>query len=253
MKGMKMIDFINYKDWKIYFLKSNNEYKKFGRKIVDKNYKVLDILKNTERNYVAVIVLNDKKYVLKEFRSEIVIPQRRLQTFLKKGEALTTLQNSAEAMKEGIVELVKPLIAIVNKKICIQKSYLLMEYIEGEKLKSVQDIYDVIKITKKIHNLNRYHGDLNTSNFIKTEIGMRVFDTQMKKEKLWFKRSRDLLLLKEDLLVLELNIDVEKLYDTLPMKFEYKLGKICRKLKKIKMIQIIRDYKKKLRKKGWKI
>lgn len=242
-----------YKGWKIYsapFLSN----KLIGEKIIDNNFDVINILKDTKRNYVAIVEIDNTKYVLKEFRSEIIIPQRRVMTFFKDGEALTTLKNGLEALEEGIIELVKPLIALVNRKGTIGKSYLLMEYIDGNKIQTKKDVEKIIKIIKKVHNLGRYHGDLNTSNFIRVDKDIKIIDTQMKKEKyFWLKRSRDFLILKEDSLVLELKISLNELYPEILEKREYLLARILRKIKKLKVIEYIRKKKKKLREKGWKI
>lgn len=247
----RRIEHIRYNSYDLYSKVNNFIY--FGKKIVDENYKIIKILKNTKRNYVAIIEIENKKYILKEFRSEVVIPQRKIQTILKKGEAINTLINGIEAIEEGIVELVKPLVAVVKKKLMIEKSYLLMEYIDGENLKTIEDIDEVIKIIKKVHLLGRYHGDLNTSNFIKNKGKIIILDTQMKKEKkIFFKRAYDIFTLKEDLLVKFLNYDIEKKYKIPKGIFPF-LAKFIKNLKKTKFINKIREIKSKLREKGIKI
>lgn len=245
-----------YKEWKIYspFCKEEILLENIGERIVDNNFKVVKILKDTKRNYVAIIEIEKIKYILKEFRSEVIIPQRHIQTIFKSGEALTTLKNGLEAIEEGITELVKPLVAIVKRNKMIEKSYLLMEYIEGETLKTNEDIEKVIYFTKKIHNLGRYHGDLNTSNFIKINTGIKVIDTQMKKEKyLFFKRGYDILTLNEDLLVKCLEYNILEKYKIKNNSIGYSLAKILKKIKNIKIVKVIKCKKKKLREKGWKI
>lgn len=244
----------SYDGWKVYFPKGKNNYKDIAVDIINKNYVIENIFKNTERNYVALIQLSGKKYILKEFKSEIVIPQRRFQTIFKGGEALNTLRNGIIVIEKGLNELVQPLVALIRRGVFIEQSFLVMEYVEGEKLKTVDDIEQVLNITKKIHLLGRYHGDLNTSNFIKTKKGIKILDTQMKEEKiLWFNRARDLLILREDLLVIELKVDVEKLYPKMSKSYCYKIGMFFRKIKKLKLFEWIRKKKKILRKKGWKI
>ena len=245
-----------YSEWKIYYpcIKNENFLKELGEKIIDNNFKIINILKDTRRNYVAIIQINNIKYILKEFRSETIIPQRKIQTFFKKGEALTTLENGLEVIEEGVFELVKPIVAVVKRKKLIEKSYLLMEYIEAEILTNKEDIIQVVKLTKKFHKIGRYHGDLNTSNFLKTKNGLKIIDTQMKKEKkLWIKRVNDILILKEDLLVLELKLEIENYYPEIKLKKGYFLAKFLRKIKKLKIIKYIRKQKKILREKGWKI
>ena len=202
-----------YKEYKIYFPEEKLEREELGKSIIDNNFKTIKILKDTKRNYVAIIEIENKKYILKEFRSEVVIPQRKIQTFLKIGEALRTLINGLSAIEEGIDELVEPLLAIVKKKIFIEKSFLLMEYIDGDILRTKEDIDKVIEIIKKVHGLGRYHGDLNTSNFIKVNDSLKIIDTQMKKEKIWnFKKIYDIFTLKEDLLVKMLNYHIKNNY-----------------------------------------
>lgn len=243
-----------YKGYSIYFPTTNLERKEYGENIIDNNFKVLKVLKDTKRNYVAIVEIKNKKYILKEFRSEVVIPQRKIQTIFKEGEALKTLKNGYAAINEGINELVEPILAVVKKGIFIEKSFLLMEYIEGNILRTEEDVDKVIEIIKKVHNIGRYHGDLNTSNFIKINDELKIIDTQMKKEKFWnFKKVYDILTLKEDLLVLELKYDIEKKYILNKKSLSFILANFLKKTKKLKFVEAFRNLKKNLRKKGWKI
>ncbi|MGO5425735.1 lipopolysaccharide core heptose(II) kinase RfaY [Fusobacterium mortiferum] len=243
-----------YKEYKIYFPEEKLEREELGKSIIDNNFKTIKILKDTKRNYVAIIEIENKKYILKEFRSEVVIPQRKIQTFLKIGEALRTLINGLSAIEEGIDELVEPLLAIVKKKIFIEKSFLLMEYIDGDILRTKEDIDKVIEIIKKVHGLGRYHGDLNTSNFIKVNDSLKIIDTQMKKEKIWnFKKIYDIFTLKEDLLVKMLNYHIKNNYVIENKRISYMFVFIVKKIKRSNLIEKFREFKKKMRKKGWKI
>ena len=125
---------------------------------------------------------------------------------------------------------------------------------EGNILRTEEDIDKVIKIIKKVHNIGRYHGDLNTSNFIKINDGLKIIDTQMKKEKFWnFKKVYDILTLKEDLLVLELKYEIEKKYILNKKSLSFILANFLKKTKKLKFVEAFRNLKKDLRKKGWKI
>ena len=173
-----------YLDWKIFFSQTESNVMTLGKIILDKKCKIKKIYKDTKRNYVAQIEIENKYYILKEFRSEVIIPQRKIQTLFKKGEALNTLINTTEAIELGIEELVKPIIALVKKNLTIKQSYLLMEYVEGEKISSIEDIDKILELVEKIHKNKIYHGDLNTSNFIKEGNKIRILDTQSKKEKI---------------------------------------------------------------------
>ena len=158
------------------------------------------------------------------------------------------------AIEEGIDELVEPLLAIVKKKIFIEKSFLLMEYIDGDILRTKEDIDKVIEIIKKVHGLGRYHGDLNTSNFIKVNDSLKIIDTQMKKEKIWnFKKIYDIFTLKEDLLVKMLNYHIKNNYVIENKRISYMFVFIVKKIKRSNLIEKFREFKKKMRKKGWKI
>ena len=129
-----------------------------------------------------------------------------------------------------------------------------MEYIDGNILRTNEDIDKVIEIIKKVHKLGRYHGDLNTSNFVKIENKIKMIDTQMKKEKyLYFKRIYDIFTLKEDLLVKELRYNVDMKYSINKKGFSYILVFILKKIKRSNFIEKFRNLKKDLRKKGWRI
>lgn len=244
----------NYLDWKIFFFHVRKNAIRLGEIILEDKYKIKKVFKDTERNYVAQIEIENKYYILKEFRSEVIIPQRKIQTLLKKGEALSTLINTTEAIELGIKELVKPIIALVKKRGTIKKSYLLMEYIEGKKISTIEDIDKIMNLVEKMHKLGVYHGDLNTSNFIKEGNKVRILDTQGKKEKIGnFKRWYDILTLENDNLVKELNYNVRKNYYLEEKDVWFYLAYLLKNFKNIKLVKKIKAKKKELRRKGWKI
>lgn len=246
-----MIKNIKHKEFKIYF--KNEENFELGKKILDKKYKVLSIYKDTERNYVAKIEIENKKYVIKSPKSEIIIPQRRIQSILKKGEGLTSFYNIDNLEKIGINDFIKPLTILIKKNLFLKESFILMEYIEGDVIRTEKDIDEIVEIVKKIHKKGIYHGDLNTSNFIKTKNGIKIIDSQAKREKLWnFKRAYDILTLKEDLLVLMLNYDIDKKYK-IKKDIGYLLAYFIKNFKKNRIVKKIRFLKSWLRSKGVKI
>lgn len=243
-----------YLDWKIFFFESKNSVVDLGKLILDNNYIVKKVIKDTKRNYVAQIKIKNKNYILKEFRSELIIPQRRIQTIFKLGEALSTLINTRKAIESGMSELVTPILALVKKKGTIKKSYLLMEYIAGEKILSTEDINKIMKLTEKMHKLKIYHGDLNTSNFIKEGDNIRILDTQAKQEKIGrFKRWYDIFTLENDLLVKELNYNVREKYYLKEKDIWFYLAYLLKNFKNTKLVKKIKEKKKKLREKGWRI
>lgn len=245
---------IRYQGYDCYFFSS--KYEKILESIIDKKYIVEKILKDTVRNYVAVINIDEEKYILKSPKAENIIPQRKIMTLFKNGEALNTLININKAREKGIVEFVDIYGAIVKRKNgVIIESYILMEYIEGKVLDNLEEIIKVMELTKKIHENNIYHGDLNTSNFIKDKKGkIRILDSQAKEEKyIYFKRWYDIFTFKEDILTIEKGFDVEKNYNCSSSRISYFLAKSLKKIKRSKLIEGFKKKKKELRKKGWKI
>lgn len=249
-----MIKKEKYKEYNIYYPEEEIFYEELGEKIINKEYKELEVYKNTERNYVAKIEVEGKKYILKSPKSETIIPQRRVQTSIKNGEALNTLINVRKRVKEGMREYAVPFLAIVKKGIFIRESYILMECVDGEAIKNIIDIDKIMEIINKLHKEKIYHGDLNTSNFIKTKNGIRVIDTQGKKERFfYFKRWNDFFIMKNDLLVIEKKYEVWEKYYKKNKGISYYMILAVRKIKKLKFIEWIKSKKKNLRKKGWRI
>ena len=241
-----------YKEYEIYYYE--DKFLNISKDIIDKNFQIIKIYKDTVRNYVVKISLKNEEHVLKSPKAETIIPQRKILSAFKLGEALTTLKNIKEAEEKGITEFVKIYAAIVKRNIFLQESYILMENIEGEILRTEEDIDKVLEIVEKLHKNNIYHGDLNTSNFIKINNEIKIIDSQAKQEKyLNFKKWYDIFTLKEDLLVLYLKYNVDEKYKLLKKDIGYYTAFLFKKLKKLKIINVIRNGKKDLREKGWKI
>ena len=241
-----------YKKYEIYYYE--DKFLNISKDIIDKNFQIVKIYKDTVRNYVAKISLKNEEYVLKSPKAETVIPQRKILSAFKLGEALTTLKNIKEAEEERITEFVKIYAAIVKRNIFIQESYILMENIEGEILKTEEDIDKVLEIIEKLHKSNIYHGDLNTSNFIKVNNEIKIIDSQAKQEKyLNFKKWYDIFTLEEDMLVLSLHYKIKEKYNFLKKDIGYYTALFLKKFKNISAIKKIKRVKKKLRQKGWKI
>lgn len=229
------------------------KYLQIAKKVIMNEYKIIKEYKKTKRNYVAKIEIDKKIYILKYPSNETIIPQRKLQTFFKKGEALTSYLNIKKLRENGVEEFTDILCVGIKRKILIEKSFIVMEYIEGENIQSEEDIDKILEVIKKIHNLGIYHGDLNTSNFIKSENKIKIIDTQAKREKIFFfKRAYDILTLEEDLLVIKLGYKVQEKYGNLKY-YGYYLAKILKKIKKNNWVKKIRKFKSLLREKGIKI
>ncbi|MGL5126504.1 MAG: lipopolysaccharide core heptose(II) kinase RfaY, partial [Fusobacteriaceae bacterium] len=142
---------------------------------------------------------------------------------------------------------------MVRRGVFLKESFILMEYVEGKPIKTAEEIDEIMNIVEKIHKMGIYHGDLNTSNFIKAEDSIKIIDTQAKREKFWyFKRGYDILTMKNDLLVLEKKYEVEKKY-RVNRDLGYSLACFIKNFKKLSLVKKVREIKVKLRTKGWKV
>lgn len=233
-----------YKGYNIYYY--DEKYLNLGKNIIDKKYNNIKILKDTKRNFVEIIETNNKKYILKENRNEHIIPQRKIMTFFKKGEALTTLINLTNLIVNyELKEYVKPFLAINKRKYgFINYSLLVMENINGKENREFLD--KIIELMKKIHGYKIYHGDFNPGNFLIENEKIRVIDTQGKKMFFFNYRSH------YDMLNMQMDSYPEMNY---PYKKDlmYYFVFYIKKLKKLKFIEKIKEKKKELRGRGWRI
>lgn len=232
-----------YKGFNIFSYDSKNI--EIGKKILDNNYKTEIVFKDSKRSTVSEIKIDNNSYILKRIGNETIIPQRKLMTLFKKGEALTTLININKIMDElKISEYVRPLLAINRRKHgMIDFSFLVLEKVKGD---SNVDKIALIKLIKKIHRNKIYHGDFNPSNFIFTKNGIKIIDTQGKKMSFGNYRAH------YDILTMKM--------DTYPdLKYPYKknlfyyIALAIKKMKRLKFVEKIKEKKKILREKGWKI
>ena len=232
-----------YKGFNIFYYE--DKYMKVGKKIIENDYKTIKILKDTKRNYVSAIEIDGSNYIIKEPRNEYIIPQRKLMSFFKKGEALTTLININKLINiYKIKEYVKPLIAITKRKNgMIVYSLLLMEKVIGTEERNLGIL---VNLMKKIHKKGFYHGDFNPSNFLNSNGKIFILDTKGKK--MFFGNYRA----HYDMLTMKMDSYKEMKYPYLKNIFYY-FALLIKKIKKLPLVEKIKKYKKKLREKGWKI
>ena len=232
-----------YKEYSIFAY--NKFFIEIGKNIIDKEYKEVNILKNSKRNYVSEIQINNINYIFKEPRNEHIIPQRKFFTLFKKGEAVSTLVNINKAIKmDNLIEYTEPLLAIVKRKngmICY--SALIQEKINAE---TDRNLDKMVEVTIKIHNKGYYHGDCNPSNFITSKDIIKILDTQAKKMIFGNYRAH------YDMLTMQIDNYPEMKYPYRKNIFSY-FALFMKKFKRLKFIQKIKEKKKKLREKGWKI
>ncbi|MDD7410804.1 lipopolysaccharide biosynthesis protein [Fusobacterium gastrosuis] len=223
-------------------------YYRIAIKLLNNEYKEIKKIKDTKRNLVSLIEIEGIKYIYKEPRNEFRIPQRQFMTFFKKGEALNTLININKMIEEyNIYDYVRPYLAIVKRsKNFINFSAILFEYIaDGEELFD-KDLEILVKKMQKIHDLGYYHGDFNPTNFlINKNNEIKILDTQAKKMGITKYRAHyDMLTMQENY------INMKYPYSKTPSYF---LALAVKKFKRLKWVSWIKEKKKKLRDKGWKI
>ena len=232
-----------YKEYSIFAY--NKFFIEIGKNIIDKEYKEVNILKNSKRNYVSEIQINNINYIFKEPRNEHIIPQRKFFTLFKKGEAVSTLVNINKAIKmDNLIEYTEPLLAVVKRKngmICY--SALIQEKIN---INDSRELDKMVEVTIKIHNKGYYHGDCNPSNFITSKDIIKILDTQAKKMIFGNYRAH------YDMLTMQIDNYPEMKYPYRKNIFYY-FALFMKKFKRLKFIQKIKEKKKKLREKGWKI
>lgn len=232
-----------YKDNSIYSF--NESYMKLAKKVINAEFKEIQIIKNTKRNFVSLIEIDNKKYIYKEPRNEYRIPQRQIMTLFKKGESLTTLININELINEGFKEFAKPLVVVNKRKNgVIIFSFFLMEYVEGKVDRTYLD--EIIEMMKKIHNRGVYHGDFNPGNFLINNGRIKIIDTQGKKMKYTKYRAH------YDMITMQYDSYQEMKY---PYKkdFIYYIAYLMKKFKRLSFVEKMGEIKKRLRDRGWKI
>ena len=238
-----MLRQVEYKGFNIFYYE--NKYVEVGKKIIENDYKTIKVLKDTKRNYVSAIEIDGNNYIVKEPRNEYIIPQRKLMSFFKKGEALTTLININKLINTyKIKEYVRPLIAITKRRNgMIVYSLLLMERVVGTEERNLEIL---VNLMKKIHKKGFYHGDFNPSNFLNSNGKLFILDTQGKE--MFFGNYRA----HYDMLTMKMDSYKEMEYPYLKNIFYY-FALLIKKIKKLPLVEKIKKYKKKLREKGWKI
>lgn len=248
-----MIKSIQYKDYKIFYLDSREDLIELGKEIIDGKVEIFREFKVTKRNYVAGALYKGEKYVVKSPRNEHRIPQRKVQTLFKEGEALTTLKNVNELIERGFHEFVRPLMAIVKRRSgMIVDSFLVMEYVEGRRPER-NEIFLVVDFGRRLHGSKHYHGDFNTSNFLMTEEGLKTIDTQGKRFSFGtYRKHYEVMTFSKDLLLLDYEMDGEKIFGY-SKDIYYYLAHCMKGFKNLSVVSEVKRIKKKLRDKGWKI
>lgn len=239
-------------NWKIFYNKKNTLALELVQDILgDKTYKPVKEYKNDKRSYIAVIEFRGSKFILKFPKNEVRIPQRKIMTLLKKGEALNTYDRTNKYQEKGLDNLCDIYAVGVKRKYgMISDSFMIMEYIDGIETQpeKKEDIDLLMRGLKKFHSYGLKHGDANPRNFIieKSTGNLKIIDTQLKKDAFKIGRNYDYV----NLFYSEVK-EALKYVDTKTVAF--KIAMTLKKIKRLKVISYIKKVKKKLRDKGWRI
>lgn len=152
-------------------------------KVLNNDFLVKKEFKNSSRNYVAEIVIDDRSYILKDNRNEYSKLINILKKLFSDSEGLLILKNMIKTEEEGFNNFAKILVVIEKRKFGIlKKSLFIMENIEGEVCKEDSQKNRAIELTKKLHSIGRYHGDCNPYNFMEEKNGsIKMIDTKLRK------------------------------------------------------------------------
>ena len=232
-----------YKGYKLFFYEDKIEG--VLRKVADNDIEIIEEYKNTQRNYVVKINYDGTDYVLKSPRNEFRIPQRKFFTLFKPGEAVETLRNINELREKGLEIFAVPLGALVKRKYgMICESQIVFEVANGESTVKNKDL--AVEATKKMHEYKVYHGDCNPSNFIITENGVKIIDTQAKKMHFGNYRAH------YDMVTMKFDSYKDMVYPYRKNIFYY-IVIMVKGFKRNWLVEKIKKNKKILRDKGWKI
>lgn len=179
---MKKIFKVKNNDFDFYYI--DEKKLKILEKISKEEFKIKKEFKNSERNYVADIVVDNQNYILKDNKNEYKKFFNIIKKIFLNSDGVQILKNSIKVREEGFNNFAK-IIGIIEKRKfrVLKKSFVIMEKVEGRVCEEEFLKDEAIEVVKKLHNLKRYHGDCNPYNFIeeKKSKEVKIIDSKMKK------------------------------------------------------------------------
>ena len=147
--------------------------------IVENNrYKLIKVLKDDQRSYVALIEIQGKRYI---YKRPIEKNSRKWQRFLsifRGSESKREFKNIEKIREVGLNGAV-PYLAVEKKKgLVVYDSYLIYGYIDGRE-SSFKDIHLIMAELRKIHSLGYLHGDSHMNNFLIKGEKVYLIDTKL--------------------------------------------------------------------------
>ena len=179
--------------------------------IENNRYKLIKVLKDDQRSYVALIEIQGEKYI---YKRPIEKNSRKWQRFLsifRGSESKREFENIEKIREVGLNGAV-PYLAVEKKKgLVVYDSYLIYGYIDGRE-SSFKDIDLIMSELRKIHSLGYLHGDSHMNNFLIKGEKVYLIDTKL----LWnkyggFGRAFEFMYLEESC-PREIDYDKESIY-----------------------------------------
>ncbi len=155
----------------------DQRYLEYLDRVLERNFNVLQVLKDTDRSYVLLIELNGEKLVYKEPREKNRRKWQRFVNFFRGSDSLRSLQ-SMERLEELGIPSTRGIMAIEKREgLFVTGSCILMDYLPGKK-PSEEHYPKVIEVLDKIHSKGVLHGDSQLANFIEKDGEIYVIDNR---------------------------------------------------------------------------
>lgn len=147
-------------------------------KISKKDFKILKILKDDQRSYVALLEIDGKRVVYKEPREKNSNSWQRFLSIFRRGESSREFESGEKIFRNGFLGA-KPILAIEKfqgKKVVF--SFFLMEYIDAHHA-LLKDLDLVQRELNKIHDKGYLHKDSQLPNFMILEDEIYLIDCKL--------------------------------------------------------------------------
>lgn len=160
----------------LYYNKVCRKSEELAEKLLKGRYEVREILQEKSDRVVKLIEVEGVRYVLKKERG------RGILDIFFKSRGRITLHNSILLKRKGFENAYDVRVAVEKRsRFGVSESYFLADYIEGKEVTS-EDYSEVMELLARLHSLGHYHGDAKPKNFIKTDKGIVLIDSRMKKK-----------------------------------------------------------------------
>lgn len=179
---MEKIFKVKNNDFNFYYIDEKNL--KVLEKVSREEFKLKKEFKNSKRNYVADIVIDNQNYILKDNKNEYKKFFNIIKKIFLNSDGIQILKNSIKVREEGFNNFAQIIGVVEERKFrVLKKSLVIMEKVEGRVCEEDFLKDKVIGVVKKLHTIKRYHGDCNPYNFIeeKKSKEIKIIDSKMKK------------------------------------------------------------------------